>query len=59
MPQKNADRRKNNKKRSLDEVLQQLEQARITGNKFQVKIWTDILKKLQSSNDKSKGSNRA
>ena len=45
------DKRLNNKKRKLEEVLQKLEQAKISGDKFQIKIWSDVLKKLKNDSD--------
>lgn len=45
------DRIGNNKKRKLEEVLQKLEQAKVSGDKFQIKIWSDVLKKLKNDSD--------
>ncbi len=40
------------KSRSLGEVKQLLDQAKLDGNKFQIRIWSDVLKKLESKKDK-------
>jgi len=51
---KYPDRKKISKTRKLHECYQNLEQAKVNGNKFQIKIWTDIIKRLESLNDKNK-----
>jgi hypothetical protein len=43
------------KKRKLEECYQNLEQAKASNNKFQIKIWTDIIRKLE--NDKKEIAN--
>lgn len=45
-----TDLRKISKKRKLEECYQNLEQAKASNNKMQIKIWTDIIRKLE--NDK-------
>lgn len=52
--EKKEDRRKVSKKRKLEEVYQNLYQAEQSGNKFQIKIWKDIINKLESDNVKNK-----
>jgi hypothetical protein len=51
---KTKDKRKKRKSRNLEECKQNLEQAKISGNKFQIKIWTDIIKKLESQDASNK-----
>jgi hypothetical protein len=34
--------------RSLEEVIQKLEQAKVSGDHFQIKVWTAVLEKLKS-----------
>jgi len=36
------------KKESLEDVKQNLEQAKLNGNKNQIKFWTDVLNKLKN-----------
>lgn len=43
-------KRRNPAARKLEDVKQKLYQAQASGDRFQVKIWTDVLKKLE--NDK-------
>lgn len=43
-------KRINPKRRKLEEVYQNLYQAEANGDKFQIKIWQDIIKKLESDN---------
>jgi hypothetical protein len=50
-----TDLRKISKKRKLEECYQNLEQAKASNNKFQIKIWTDIIRKLE--NDKKDTTN--
>lgn len=42
--------KKISKKKKLEECYQNLEQAKISNNKLQIRIWTDIVRKLE--NDK-------
>lgn len=51
---KENDRRKISKRRKLEEVYQNLTQAEASGDKFQIKIWKDVLKKLESLDDNNK-----
>ena len=39
---------KKSKAKSLEEVIQRLEQAKLDGNKNQIKFWTDVLNKLKN-----------
>ena len=41
------DKRKTFKKRNLEDVKQRLYQAQASGDKFQIKVWTAVLKKLE------------
>lgn len=43
------------KGRSVGEVKQLLEQAKLDGNRMQIKIWTDTIRKLE--NDKKNNTN--
>lgn len=43
------------KKRKLEECYQNLQQAIISNNKMQIRIWTDIIRKLE--NDKKDTAN--
>jgi hypothetical protein len=52
--EKKEDRRKVSKKRKLEEVYQNLYQAEQSNNKFLIKIWKDIINKLESDNVKNK-----
>lgn len=36
------------KKPNFEEVIQRLEQAKLDGNKNQIKFWTDVLNKLKN-----------
>jgi hypothetical protein len=48
------DRRKVSKKRKLEECYQNLYQAQAKNDKFQIKVWKDIINKLESENVKNK-----
>lgn len=39
------------KKRKLHECYQNLEQAKASGNQFQIKIWTSIIAKLEAEQE--------
>ncbi len=41
------------KGRGIGEVKQLLDQAKLDGNKMQVKIWSDILRKLENDKKES------
>ena len=45
---KKPDRRKYNKKRKLEDCYQNLYQAQSSNNKIAIKIWTDIIKRLEN-----------
>ena len=49
-----TDRRKVSKKRKLEDCYQNLYQAQAKGDKFQIKVWKDIISKIESDNAKNK-----
>ena len=51
----NNKNKKISKKKKLEECYQNLEQAKISNNKIQIRIWADIVRKLE--NDKKDNTN--
>lgn len=49
-----TDRRKVSKRRNIEDVKQKLYQAEASGNKFQIKVWKDILACLIAQDSKKK-----
>lgn len=50
---KEEKKRRNPKARSFEEIQQKLEQAKVSGDKFQIRVWTDVLNRLKSKEVKS------